>query len=147
MISRWYRQLRASQKPRGSPRHGGVLPARGISHAMSVRSDFGRRGHSFESLSSKPVRRVQSVTDVSTRELSSGGYSAGGSGNAEWGALDSTSVGTEKSGKSNKSLQRRATRKMLKTLGLKKPRDRSDSIEDGSKSSNKKRKRLLVSLR
>ena len=31
---------------------------------------------------------------------------------------------------------------MLKTLGLKKPRDRSDSIEDGSKSSNKKRSGL-----
>lgn len=135
-ISRWYRKLRSSQKARGSPRHGGILPARGISHAMSVRSDFGRRGHSFESLSSKPVRRVYSIDAIS---LSGGGStSTSVGGNADWGDVDSTSVVTDKSGKSNKSIQKRATRKMMKTLGLKKPRDRSDSIEDGSKSSNKK---------
>ena len=100
---------------------------------MSVRSDFGRRTLSAEGLS-KPVRRVQS-TEVFSR-LTDG---TSGGGNADWGDADSA---TDKSGKSSKSLQHRATRKMMKTLGLKKPRDRSESIGDGSKSSSKKKKGL-----
>ena len=87
------------------------------------------------------MRHVHSVDAISM--LSGGGStSTGGGGNADWGDADSTSVGTGKSGKSNKSIQKRATRKMMKTLGLKKPRDRSDSIGDGSKGSNKKQSGL-----
>ena len=134
-ISRWYRKVKASQnrkaaRARGNPR----APPRGLSpKAMSVRSDFGRRTLSAEGLS-KPVRRVQS-TEVFSR-LTGG---TNGGGNADWGDADSAA---DKSGKSSKSLQHRATRKMMKTLGLKKPRDRSESIGDGSKSSSKKKKGL-----
>ena len=133
-ISRWYRMMRATRNRKAARARGNTrAPPRGLLKAMSVRSDFGRRIYSAEGLS-KPMRRVQS-TEVFSRFTN--GTDA--DGNADW---DDADYATDKSGKSSKSLQHRATRKMMKTLGLKKLRDRSESIGGGSKSSSKKKKVL-----